>query len=67
MHEYDQIFDWYAAIRTLGAGVSDVAESARTLASGSTILDLGCGPGIPMSQILLQSGFEPARSTAARN
>ena len=38
-------------------GVSVVGEWSRTLPTGATVLDLGCGTGIPISQILIKRGF----------
>ncbi|MGI8784347.1 MAG: class I SAM-dependent DNA methyltransferase [Acidobacteriota bacterium] len=58
MEEYDEIADWYAANRRPEVGVPDVADFARALAPGSKVLDLGCGNGIPISELLVRSGFE---------
>jgi cyclopropane fatty-acyl-phospholipid synthase-like methyltransferase len=58
MREYDQIFEWYVSARQPHIGVPEVAEFARSLSPESRILDLGCGDGIPISQFLVQSGFE---------
>jgi cyclopropane fatty-acyl-phospholipid synthase-like methyltransferase len=58
MDGYDTIFDWHIAARRPYIGVSDVAQFVRPLAPGSRVLDLGCGDGIPISQLLLRSGFE---------
>lgn len=38
-------------------GVAVVAEWSRTLPAGATVLDLGCGTGIPISQALINRGF----------
>jgi len=40
-----------------GVGASVVAEWSRRLPPGATILDLGCGPGVPISQALIERGF----------
>jgi len=40
---------------TVGASV--VAAWSRRLPDGATILDLGCGPGVPISQALIDRGF----------
>ncbi len=58
MPEYDEISDWYAGARSSDAGVPDVAAFAGPLAAGAKVLDLGCGNGVPISQILVRSGFE---------
>jgi len=38
-------------------GASDVAEWSRTLPPEATVLDLGCGTGVPISQALIERGF----------
>ncbi|HEY7026332.1 MAG TPA: class I SAM-dependent methyltransferase [Gemmatimonadales bacterium] len=38
-------------------GASTVREWARTLPQGATVLDLGCGTGVPISQVLLAEGL----------
>lgn len=40
-----------------GVGSSTVRTWARTLNSGSMILDIGCGTGIPVTKILLDEGL----------
>ena len=39
-------------------GAAAVREWARTLPSGSAILDSGCGSGVPVSEALVQEGHE---------
>src|SRR5215469_7089193 len=34
-----------------------MADWSRTLPSGATVLDLGCGTGVPISQALIERGF----------
>jgi SAM-dependent methyltransferase len=41
-----------------GIGASTVRAWARTLPSGIAVLDLGCGSGIPITQVLVEEGFE---------
>ena len=41
-----------------GIGASVVAEWARTLPDGATVLDLGCGTGVPISQVLMDRGCQ---------
>ena len=41
-----------------GIGASTVAAWARTLPPKSTILDLGCGTGLPVSQTLIEEGHQ---------
>ena len=40
-----------------GIGASVVADWSQTLPSGATVLDLGCGTGVPISQVLIERGF----------
>lgn len=39
-------------------GVSVVVDWARTFRSGASLLDLGCGTGVPISQALIERGFD---------
>ena len=40
-----------------GIGLSSVVDWSQTLPQGATILDLGCGTGMPISQALIERGF----------
>lgn len=40
-----------------GIGAAEVAEWARTLPDDAAVLDLGCGSGIPISEVLIERGF----------
>lgn len=40
-----------------GIGASSVRAWVRTLAKNSTLLDLGCGTGIPISKVLIDEGM----------
>lgn len=40
-----------------GIGASSVRNWARTLPQGSSVLDLGCGTGIPISKVLIDEGM----------
>ena len=42
----------------VGVGASIVAEWSQALPQGATVLDLGCGPGVPISETLIQRGFD---------
>ena len=35
-----------------------MADWSQTLPSGATVLDLGCGTGVPISQALIERGFK---------
>jgi len=43
---------------TSGVGASVVAEWSQRLPRGAAILDLGCGTGVPISQVLIERGFK---------
>lgn len=40
-----------------GVGTSSVRKWVKTLTLNSTVLDLGCGTGIPISKILIEEGM----------
>lgn len=40
-----------------GIGASVVADWSKALPGGATVLDLGCGTGVPISQVLIERGF----------
>ena len=56
MHEYDLIADWYAADRSRDIGVPEVTALAVSLPTGASVLDIGCGTGIPVTRALLAAG-----------
>ncbi len=39
-------------------GVKEVRRWAKSLPSGSTVIDLGCGPGFPITVILKEEGLQ---------
>ena len=43
--------------RSKGIGVKAVREWARMLPSGATVIDLGCGPGFPITEVLVSEGL----------
>jgi SAM-dependent methyltransferase len=56
--------------RSIGFGVREVRNWARTLPSGSSVIDLGCGPGFPITSVLVDEeldvfGIDAAPSFAA--
>ena len=58
---YEEIAPIYIAGRgrsTTGIGSSVVANWARVLPKGASVLDLGCGTGMPISLILIERGCQ---------
>jgi SAM-dependent methyltransferase len=47
-----------SGIRSAGIGVKEVREWARTLPRGSSVIDLGCGPGFPITAVLVDEGLQ---------
>lgn len=56
MHEYDLIANWYASHRTGLMGVPEVTALAASLPAGASVLDVGCGTGLPLTRVLLEHG-----------
>jgi len=44
--------------RSNAIGVKEVRRWAKTLAPGSSVIDLGCGPGFPVTAVLVEEGLE---------
>jgi SAM-dependent methyltransferase len=44
--------------RSMAIGVKEVRRWAKMLARGSTVVDLGCGPGIPITAVLVEEGLQ---------
>ena len=58
---YEDVATAFIACRgrhSAGIGVSVVAEWSQTLPAGATVLDLGCGTGVPISQVLIERDFK---------
>jgi SAM-dependent methyltransferase len=47
-----------SSTRSAGIGVQEVRKWARTLQRGSSVIDLGCGPGFPITVVLVEEGFD---------
>jgi SAM-dependent methyltransferase len=58
LHEYDLIADWYAAQRTDATGVPELTELLSTLPPNASVLDVGCGNGLPMTRLLIDHGCQ---------
>jgi SAM-dependent methyltransferase len=44
--------------RTNAIGVKEVRRWAKTLPPQSSVIDLGCGPGFPITAVLIEEGLE---------
>jgi cyclopropane fatty-acyl-phospholipid synthase-like methyltransferase len=44
--------------RSNAIGVKEVRNWARTLQPGSSVIDLGCGPGFPLTEVLVEEGLQ---------
>ncbi|MBJ6764562.1 class I SAM-dependent methyltransferase [Myxococcaceae bacterium JPH2] len=71
MREYDLIADWYASHRTGDLGVPEVTALAASLPTGASVLDIGCGTGLPLTRVLLElgcqvTGVDSSRELVAR-
>lgn len=51
--------------RFMGIGVNEVRQWARTLPSGAAVIDLGCGPGFPITEALAAEGLNVCGVDAA--
>jgi cyclopropane fatty-acyl-phospholipid synthase-like methyltransferase len=57
---YEEIASVFVAGRgrsSSGVGASVVADWSLTLTPAAKVLDLGCGTGVPISQVLIERGF----------
>ncbi len=54
---YEEAAELFMSERDPLTGASTVRQWSRTLAPGSSILELGCGHGVPISQVLIDDGF----------
>lgn len=57
MQEYDQIYGWYLQARNLVTGVNSVESAFSQFGKGSTVVDLGCGTGVPLATKLNDMGL----------
>ena len=49
----------------IGIGVKEVRSWAKKLPTGSSVIDLGCGPGFPITAVLVEEGLEVCGVDAA--
>jgi len=55
---YEDVAEHFMAARNPRIGAATVRAWSRGLGPGSSILDLGCGHGVPISQVLIEEGFD---------
>ena len=44
--------------RSIAIGVKEVRKWAKTLPRGCSVIDLGCGPGFPITVVLVEEGLQ---------
>jgi 2-polyprenyl-3-methyl-5-hydroxy-6-metoxy-1,4-benzoquinol methylase len=55
---YEEMAERFMAARDPHIGPAIVRKWCQTLAPGSSVLDLGCGHGVPISQVLVEQGLD---------
>ena len=58
LREYDEIYEWYIGARNHNTGVESVKAAFGTLPQGATVIDLGCGTGVPLASVLVNMGLQ---------
>jgi cyclopropane fatty-acyl-phospholipid synthase-like methyltransferase len=54
---YEEAAEVFMSSRNPGTGAATVREWSQALPPGSSVLDLGCGHGVPISQVLIEVGL----------
>ena len=54
---YDGVAERFIATRNPALGAETVRAWSKTLPSGASVLDLGCGHGVPIGDTLISGGF----------
>lgn len=54
---YEEVAERFMLSRDTQIGAATVRDWSKRLTRGASILDLGCGHGIPISEVLIQEGF----------
>ena len=54
---YEKVSAEFLAHRSTRVGVNAVRKWARLLPRGGTVIDLGCGPGRPITEVLVAEGL----------
>ncbi len=59
---YEKVAEEFLACRgsgrSAGIGAAEVREWARRLPQGAAVIDLGCGAGFPLTEVLVAGGLE---------
>jgi SAM-dependent methyltransferase len=53
--------------RATAIGVKEVREWAKTLPAAGSVIDLGCGPGFPITAVLVEEGLQVFAVDAAQS
>ncbi|HVH71614.1 MAG TPA: class I SAM-dependent methyltransferase [Candidatus Dormibacteraeota bacterium] len=54
---YEEVAEAFMSRRNPQIGAAAVRQWGDSLPRGSSVLDLGCGHGVPVSQVLIEQGF----------
>jgi SAM-dependent methyltransferase len=54
---YERIAAEFVSARSKTIGVKRVRDWAKALPRGAAVVDLGCGPGLPITEILVAEGL----------
>jgi SAM-dependent methyltransferase len=54
---YEDVAERFICVRNPRIGAATVREWSKGLPGGASILDLGCGHGVPISETLIKDGF----------
>src|SRR3974390_391031 len=54
---YEGIAAEFISVRSTTIGVKRVREWAKALPPGAAVVDLGCGPGLPITEVLVAEGL----------
>lgn len=58
-HGYDGVCSEFVALREARrVGASTIADWAKQFPPGASVIDLGCGHGVPISEVLIDSGCD---------
>jgi SAM-dependent methyltransferase len=55
---YERIAAEFVSVRSTTIGVKRVRDWAKALPRGATVVDLGCGPGLPITEVLVAEGLK---------